>query len=142
MRGLRAGSASAVISASTVRPVMHGVISLAAALLLAFTVCGLAEEQPPPAAEPTLATGHVLTSRWLAADSTAPIREGQVVVAQSIYARRAVHEYTDEPVDEAMLRRLSDAAIEAPSAGIIPRKPFLPQPPLLLRAPADHDVAE
>jgi nitroreductase len=35
---------------------------------------------------------------------------------QAIYARRAVREYTDEPVDEATIRRLIDAAIQAPSA--------------------------
>ena len=33
-----------------------------------------------------------------------------------IHARRAVREYTAEPVDEATLRRLIDAAIQAPSA--------------------------
>jgi nitroreductase len=35
---------------------------------------------------------------------------------QAIYARRAVREYTTEPVDEATLRRLIDAAVQAPSA--------------------------
>ncbi|MFZ1100964.1 MAG: nitroreductase family protein [Steroidobacteraceae bacterium] len=35
---------------------------------------------------------------------------------QAIYARRAVREYTAEAVDEATLRRLIDAAIQAPSA--------------------------
>jgi len=35
---------------------------------------------------------------------------------QAIYARRAVREYTTEPVDQVMLRRLIDAAIQAPSA--------------------------
>jgi nitroreductase len=35
---------------------------------------------------------------------------------QAIYARRAVREFTTEPVDQGMLRRLIDAAIQAPSA--------------------------
>jgi nitroreductase len=35
---------------------------------------------------------------------------------QVIHVRRAVREYTAEPVDEATLRRLIDAAIQAPSA--------------------------
>jgi nitroreductase len=35
---------------------------------------------------------------------------------QAIHARRAVREYTAEPVDEATLRRLIDAAVLAPSA--------------------------
>ncbi len=35
---------------------------------------------------------------------------------EAIHARRAVREYTAEPVDETTLRRLIDAAIQAPSA--------------------------
>ena len=35
---------------------------------------------------------------------------------QAIRARRAVREYTTEPIDEATLHRLIDAAIQAPSA--------------------------
>jgi nitroreductase len=35
---------------------------------------------------------------------------------QAIYARRAVREYTDEPIPTAILRQLIDAAIQAPSA--------------------------
>jgi nitroreductase len=35
---------------------------------------------------------------------------------RTLYSRRAVREYTDEPVDEAMIRRLIDAAVQAPSA--------------------------
>lgn len=35
---------------------------------------------------------------------------------QAIYARRAVREYTDESVPKATMRRLIDAAIQAPSA--------------------------
>jgi nitroreductase len=35
---------------------------------------------------------------------------------EAIYSRRAVRAFTDEPVDEATLRRLIDAAIQAPSA--------------------------
>ncbi len=35
---------------------------------------------------------------------------------QVIYSRRAVREYTREPVSETALRRLADAAVQAPSA--------------------------
>jgi nitroreductase len=35
---------------------------------------------------------------------------------EAIYTRRAVRQYTDQPVDEKMLRELVDAAIQAPSA--------------------------
>ena len=35
---------------------------------------------------------------------------------QAVYTRRAVREFTAEPVDEATLRTLIDAAIQAPSA--------------------------
>jgi nitroreductase len=35
---------------------------------------------------------------------------------EAIYRRRAVRAFTDEPVNEAILRRLIDAAIQAPSA--------------------------
>jgi len=35
---------------------------------------------------------------------------------KAIYMRRSVREFTDEPVDEETLRRLIDAAIQAPSA--------------------------
>jgi nitroreductase len=35
---------------------------------------------------------------------------------EAIYTRRAVREFTDQPVDEATLRQLIDAAIQAPSA--------------------------
>ncbi len=35
---------------------------------------------------------------------------------QAIYARRAVREYKEEPLPEEILRRLIDAAIQAPSA--------------------------
>ena len=35
---------------------------------------------------------------------------------RAIYARRSVREFTAQPVDEAMIRRLIDAAIQAPSA--------------------------
>jgi nitroreductase len=35
---------------------------------------------------------------------------------RALYSRRAVREYSDEPVDEATLRRLIDAAVQAPSA--------------------------
>lgn len=37
-------------------------------------------------------------------------------VEQAIYARRAVRNYTDEPLQKVTLRRLIDAAIQAPSA--------------------------
>jgi len=37
-------------------------------------------------------------------------------INQAIYARRAVREFTAEPVDQATLRLLIDAAIQAPSA--------------------------
>jgi nitroreductase len=37
-------------------------------------------------------------------------------VREAIYGRRAVREFTTEPVDEAALRRLIDAAVQAPSA--------------------------
>jgi nitroreductase len=37
-------------------------------------------------------------------------------VLEAIYSRRAVRDYTAEPVDEATLRQLIDAAIQAPSA--------------------------
>lgn len=35
---------------------------------------------------------------------------------EAIYSRRAVREYTSEPVEEAQLRALIDAAVQAPSA--------------------------
>lgn len=37
-------------------------------------------------------------------------------VTEAIYHRRAVREYTDQPIDEATLAGLVDAAIQAPSA--------------------------
>jgi nitroreductase len=37
-------------------------------------------------------------------------------VKQAIYGRRAVRDFTAAPVDEAMLRELIDAAVQAPSA--------------------------
>ena len=37
-------------------------------------------------------------------------------IKEAIYTRRAVREYTSEPVDETTLRSLIDAAIQAPSA--------------------------
>lgn len=37
-------------------------------------------------------------------------------LTEAIYSRRAVREFTDEAVDEKMLRQLIDAAIQAPSA--------------------------
>lgn len=37
-------------------------------------------------------------------------------IMEAIYTRRAVREFTAEPVDEKMLRKLIDAAIQAPSA--------------------------
>jgi nitroreductase len=37
-------------------------------------------------------------------------------IQQAIYQRRAVRQYTDEPVNEGVLRELIDAAIQAPSA--------------------------
>ena len=35
---------------------------------------------------------------------------------EAIYARRAVREFTPEPVDDKVLRQLIDAAVQAPSA--------------------------
>ncbi|MGE5261234.1 MAG: nitroreductase family protein, partial [Actinomycetota bacterium] len=35
---------------------------------------------------------------------------------QAIYGRRSVREYSGEPVDDAALRKLIDAAVQAPSA--------------------------
>jgi len=37
-------------------------------------------------------------------------------VMEAIYARRAVREFTPEPVDDKVLRQLIDAAVQAPSA--------------------------
>ena len=42
---------------------------------------------------------------------------------EAIYSRRAVREYTAEPVDENVLRQLFDAAIQAPSA--VNQQPWL-----------------
>ncbi|HLK14529.1 MAG TPA: nitroreductase [Fimbriimonadaceae bacterium] len=39
-----------------------------------------------------------------------------MVVSKAIYNRRAIRNYTDEPVPEAVVRKLIDAAIQAPSA--------------------------
>jgi nitroreductase len=44
-------------------------------------------------------------------------------VREAIYGRRAVREFTTEPVEEAVLRLLVDAAIQAPSA--VNRQPWL-----------------
>jgi nitroreductase len=44
-------------------------------------------------------------------------------VREAIYGRRAVREFTTEPVEEAALRRLVDAAIQAPSA--VNQQPWL-----------------
>ena len=44
------------------------------------------------------------------------LRESKVDFDQVIYSRRAVRDYTREPVSEAELSRLIDAAIQAPSA--------------------------
>jgi nitroreductase len=45
-------------------------------------------------------------------------RSGRAIMdaRQAIYGRRAVRDYTTEPVDEATLRALIDAAVQAPSA--------------------------
>jgi nitroreductase len=37
-------------------------------------------------------------------------------VREAIYGRRAVREFTPEPVDEKVIRQFIDAAIQAPSA--------------------------
>ncbi len=42
---------------------------------------------------------------------------------EAVYGRRAVREFTTEPVDEAVLRQLVDAAIQAPSA--VNQQPWL-----------------
>ena len=44
-------------------------------------------------------------------------------VREAIYGRRAVREFTSEPVDEGLLRQLIDAAIQAPSA--VNQQPWL-----------------
>ena len=44
-------------------------------------------------------------------------------VREAIYGRRAVREFTPEPVDEKVLRQLVDAAIQAPSA--VNQQPWL-----------------
>ena len=44
-------------------------------------------------------------------------------VREAIYGRRAVREFTTEPVEEAELRRLVDVAIQAPSA--VNQQPWL-----------------
>jgi nitroreductase len=44
-------------------------------------------------------------------------------VREAIYGRRAVREFTSEPVDEKILRQLIDAATQAPSA--INQQPWL-----------------
>jgi len=44
-------------------------------------------------------------------------------VGEAIYGRRAVREFTTEPVEEAALRGLIDAAIQAPSA--VNQQPWL-----------------
>lgn len=44
-------------------------------------------------------------------------------IQQAIYDRRAVREFTTEPVDDATLRRLIEAAVQAPSA--INEQPWL-----------------
>ncbi|MEG6507526.1 nitroreductase [Methyloligella sp. 2.7D] len=43
-------------------------------------------------------------------------------LTQAIYRRRAVREFTEKPVDEKTIRRLIDAAVQAPSA--INRQPW------------------
>src|SRR6476469_3394776 len=42
---------------------------------------------------------------------------------EAIYCRRAVREFTSQPVDEEVLRQLIDAAIQAPSA--VNQQPWL-----------------
>ena len=37
-------------------------------------------------------------------------------LGQAIYARRAVREFTSEPIERATVLRLIDAAVQAPSA--------------------------
>jgi nitroreductase len=44
-------------------------------------------------------------------------------VTEAIYGRRAVRQFTAEPVNEMILRQLIDAAIQAPSA--INQQPWL-----------------
>src|SRR5512134_860651 len=44
-------------------------------------------------------------------------------VSEAIYGRRAVREFTMEPVEEAALRGLIDAAVQAPSA--VNQQPWL-----------------
>lgn len=44
-------------------------------------------------------------------------------IKEAIYSRRAVREFTAEPVDKAVLRQLIDAAIQAPSA--VNQQPWL-----------------
>lgn len=44
-------------------------------------------------------------------------------VREAIYGRRVIREFTTEPVDEAAIRRLVEAAVQAPSA--VNRQPWL-----------------
>jgi nitroreductase len=58
-------------------------------------------------------------TRALGGNVTAPAIQtsGQNMdLKEAIYSRRAVREYTAEPVDESTVRQLIDAAIQAPSA--------------------------
>jgi nitroreductase len=51
-------------------------------------------------------------------------RDGdEMDVREAIYGRRAVREFTSEPVDEKVIRQLIDAAIQAPSA--VNQQPWL-----------------
>jgi hypothetical protein len=49
-------------------------------------------------------------------DKYAAHTELDMHLKEAIYTRRAVREFTDEPVDEKTLRELIDAAVQAPSA--------------------------
>jgi nitroreductase len=43
-------------------------------------------------------------------------KEGSMKLEQAIYGRRAVRDYADKALDEATIRRLIDAAVQAPNA--------------------------
>jgi nitroreductase len=59
----------------------------------------------------------------LNANTVAVWLETMMDIREAIYGRRAVREFTTEPVQEAAIRKLVDAAIQAPSA--VNRQPWL-----------------
>ncbi|MFZ1100046.1 MAG: DUF3300 domain-containing protein, partial [Steroidobacteraceae bacterium] len=101
---------------------MHSVTGVAAALLLGFTVCGLAQEQPPPTAEPSMATGNERLAPAQLDQLTAPIALYPdpllgLILASSTYPLEVVEaaRWLDDPAHAALKGDALGAALQQQS---------------------------